>query len=699
VVTFCVFAAVDLQVPAVSQARTGARARARVHVDHHGGQDMASSHTNPAPSSTSRDQDGQNMAGSNTDEDGQNMAGCNPNSHPYSLAQHHGGQSVAAQAQHLGGHSVAGNTSDTPLAAPFGAPTQEGARQADDEILPVRPSPPPQGPSPPPQGPDAALAAVVGSPRGVRGVSWIHDEREVLCSVYVDATLNAEVGIDQRLDTFKEDYSGRFRARLPDDMPRVERRRSRSTSAIHKELSYNIFPTVDRFKNCYMAVLRYKLTGNPSPADVCNAALAKYHGMSPYEGFKPEVVATLDDQPLRLWNVLKKLDRLSGAATMEALGGPRRLAPDSAEEEDEEEDLFNVPTSSTYARAKKQRRQSGFQERPIGTKAAKAFSRIEAALQRESVAHTTALNSIAQSAAERSTVAFWSSPMAANTEEGRAWWAREASRRLRDERDGHPVANTNAPDEAEEAEMQQAIDATAAAVAVSGRGRGGRRGGGVGRGAGRSGRGRRGRGGARGRGARACVRRGAPGQRERRALPLTSDDEEEAGSVTETDSDAGSPAPELDLNDVPIDDFEEYTVAPPPPPPTTMTAPSASIEDAASAAAAMVLATATLRSSSDSGVDDGGEAGDGDKGDSCSGAAPGGRARRGRAGVTGSRPPLPPTLRAASARGRSRHAAKKQLFLDRARANGMSVDECIVNGMDWGSSSDGDKDGNDNGGE
>jgi len=290
--------------------------------------------------------------------------------------------------------------------------------------------------------------------------------------------------------------------------------------------------------------------------------------------------------------------------------------------------------------------------------------------------------------------------MAANTEEGRAWWAREASRRLRNEPDGHPVANMNAPDEAEEAEMQQAIHATAAAAAVSGRGRGGRRGGGVARGAGRSGRGGRGRGGARGRGARACVRRGAPGQRERRVFSFVSDDEEEAGSVTETDSDAGSPAPELDPNNVPIDDFEEYTVAPPPPPPTTMPEPSASIEDAASAAAALVLATATLRSSSDSDADNGKHVFDGDKGDSSSGAARGSRARRGRAGVSGSRPPLPPTLRAASSiRGRSTHVAKKQLFLDRARANGMSIDECIVNGMDWGSSSDGDKDDNDNGGE
>ena len=414
---------------------------------------MSSSNIDPAPSSTARDQDGQNMAGSDIIQDGQYMAGSNPSPHPSSPEQHHGGQSAAAQAHHLGGQSVAGTTSATPPAAPLGAPMHEGARETEDEILPVRPSPPPQGPSPPPQGRDVVLAAVVDSPRGVRGVSWTRDEREVLCSVYVYATLNAEVDIYQRLDTFKEDYRGRFRARLPDDMTRVERRRSRSTSAIQKELSYNIFPTVDRFKNCYAVVLRHQLTGNPSPEDVFNAALVKYHGLSPYKGFKTEVVAKLDDQPLRPWNVLKKLDRFSGAATMQALGTPRRLAPDSAEEEVDEEDLFNVPTSSTYERAKKQRRQSGFQERPIGTQAAKAFSRIEATLQRESDAHMTALNFIAQSAADRSTVAFWSSPMAAITEEGRALWAREASRRLRHEPDGHPVANMNAPDEAEEAEM------------------------------------------------------------------------------------------------------------------------------------------------------------------------------------------------------------------------------------------------------
>ena len=298
-------------------------------------------------------------------------------------------------------------------------------------------------------------------------------------------------------------------------------------------------------------------------------------------------------------------------------------------------------------------------------------------------------------------MAFWSLPMAANTEEGRAWWAREASRRLRDEPDGHHVASTNAPHEVEEADMQLAIDAGAAAAAVSGRGRGGRRGGKARRGAGRGGRdsgGRGGgdRGGARGSGGRGYRHRGATRRRER-GVRFEADDEEEAASFTETDSDAVSPAPDRVLNNGTMDDFEDCTVTPPPPPSTTIPVPSASIEDAVSAAAAMVLAT--QRSSSESCAKNGVDAVNGDKGDSSSGAAFGCRARRGRAGVTGSWPPLPPAVRTASARGRSTIAVKKQLFLDGALGSGLNIDECIVNGMDWSSSSDGDKDNKDNGGE
>jgi len=129
-------------------------------------------------------------------------------------------------------------------------------------------------------------------------VGWIHDEREVLCGVCVEATLNSEVGTDKRMETFKSDFCGRFRARLPDSLPQVDRRRARSTPAIDKELKYNIFPMVESFKNMYMSVLIAKLTGNPTPADLINATVAKWNGLSPYEGFKAEVITTLKCPPL-----------------------------------------------------------------------------------------------------------------------------------------------------------------------------------------------------------------------------------------------------------------------------------------------------------------------------------------------------------------------------------------------------------------
>jgi len=61
---------------------------------------------------------------------------------------------------------------------------------------------------------------------------------------------------------------------------------------------------------------------------------------------------------------------------------------------------------------------------------------MEAALNRESITNTAALNSIARSAAERATISFWSSPMAADAPEGRLWWQREMRRRLQEDDNG-----------------------------------------------------------------------------------------------------------------------------------------------------------------------------------------------------------------------------------------------------------------------
>jgi len=408
-----------------------------------------------------------------------------------------------------------------------------------------------------------------GGSRPTRGVGWIRDEREVLCAVYVEATLNSEVGTDQRMETFKSDYCGRFRARLPDSLPQVERRRARATMAIDKKLKYNIFPMVESFKDLYLSVLNVKRTGNPTPSYLINATVAKHNGLSPYEGFQAEVVATLKCPALPYWRILRRLDRFSGAATVAALRASHRpSSPHGAagaelcDEDpvdgltDKDEDMSMGSSSSTYARGRQQRERSVFQQRPVGNKAAKASSRMEATLQRKAVANTVALNSLARSAAHRAKIAFWSSPAAANSDEGRQWWAREMRRRLQDA-DGYPAADSNAPTADEEAALQGIFEATTSAADAAsprsngggrGRGRGGFVGGerGARRGGGRcaavvarGGRGGRSRGRGRGRGARL-------GRSERSSGRASSDDEEEE-TVSESDDDSADALPPLRL--------------------------------------------------------------------------------------------------------------------------------------------------------
>jgi len=73
----------------------------------------------------------------------------------------------------------------------------------------------------------------------------------------------------------EEDVADRFRRRQPADMNQVKRRRARSTAAIMKELRYNMFPGVNRFTECYLAVVNLNMTGNPTAEQLINAEKAK----------------------------------------------------------------------------------------------------------------------------------------------------------------------------------------------------------------------------------------------------------------------------------------------------------------------------------------------------------------------------------------------------------------------------------------
>ena len=648
--------------------------------------------------------------------------GTNPSS-----LHHHSGQSMAdsttppPQSSHLGIAALPGEGSGGDLVHTATLPPPPNSSGDHDGPVGVnvehrtRPEHVPEE-APVRQDPlaDTTRPAGTGGSRPTRGVGWIRDEREVLCAVYVEATLNSEVGTDQRMETFKSDYCGRFRARLPDSLPQVDRRRARSTPAIDKELKYNIFPMVDGFKNMYMSVLNAKLTGNPTPTDLINATVAKWNGLSPYEGFKAEVVATLKCPPLPYWRILRQLDRFSGAATVAAMRARQRAqgldgAPSAelCDEDpldglsDEEEDLSNVPSSSTYARSRQQRKKSVFQERPLGNKAAKASSRMEAALHRESVSNTVALNALARSAADRADIAFWSSPAAANSAEGREWWAREMQRQLRDADDRPPAAeHANAPEAGEEALLQRQLDAaTAAAEAVHprgnrrghGRGRGGVLGGD--RGAGRcgqraavparGGRGGRVRGGGRGGGVQLTRRGGHSGR--------SSSNDEEEETVSESDNDSVA---EVIPHRRERKHAGEQDKSPPPSP--TRPEPSATIE---AARAAAELMSSQARTTGDGGADGGvthGAARADDEHTPTEGAdGQDARAVNLNPNVSRSRRPLPPRCRLDLRRGRAAQATKRRRFEEMASAAGFDVDMRILDTMDWedwsegvGSSSD-----------
>ena len=250
------------------------------------------------------------------------------------------------------------------------------------------------------------------------------------------------MGADQTLQTFDEDVADRFRRRLLGHKSQVARQRARWTPAFLKELRYGIFPAVHLFKECYLAVLKLKMTGHPSPEQLINAAKAKYNGLNPYDGLNPTLAVKLSCPPSSDWRILRDLDKFGGKATVVALTGaasgghdgalaqsvpgsecpdadPLALLANVDDEADDDEFKDNgngsAPLSSTFTRGRSARSKSLFQERPLGCKASKAASRSELLLHREAAANTAALESLAKSAEQRNALALWSTKEAANS--------------------------------------------------------------------------------------------------------------------------------------------------------------------------------------------------------------------------------------------------------------------------------------------
>jgi len=111
-------------------------------------------------------------------------------------------------------------------------------------------------------------------------------------------------------------------------------------------------------------------------------------------------------------------------------GSEDLLSPGVMGDSDDDDGNGNAPLSSTFTRG-----QCLFQERPMCNKAAKATSLAEAHRIREAAANTAALESLAASDAQRAALAFWSTPEAFNSSEGRKRWANEVRRRLQEAKD------------------------------------------------------------------------------------------------------------------------------------------------------------------------------------------------------------------------------------------------------------------------
>jgi len=297
-----------------------------------------------------------------------------------------------------------------------------------------------------------------GLGRDTGEVSWIEAGRNELSSVYKEATFNSEVGVDQSLETYVEDVSDRFRHRIPEDVNQFQRRRARSTPAIMQELRYGIFSGVNRFKECYLTVLRLKMTSHPTREQLIGAAKAKFYGLKPLDGLNPSVSDTPTCPPLINWRTLKDIDRFGGRVTNVDLTGTRShiipetpgasqaevsdLDPLSPGDNEDGADAYistdcnddgdgSAPLSSSFSLG----RQNVFQGRRTGRKTFEAAKIAEFHFAREVAANTAALESLAESAAQRTACVVLSTPTAVNSECGRRWCALEMRQRLLPDKD------------------------------------------------------------------------------------------------------------------------------------------------------------------------------------------------------------------------------------------------------------------------
>lgn len=111
-------------------------------------------------------------------------------------------------------------------------------------------------------------------------------------------------------------------------------------------------------------------------------------------------------------------------------GSEDAVATNSVGDTGDDDGDGNFSLSSAFTRCERL-----FQQLHKRNKAAKYISRAEAHLMREAAANMAALEPLASSAAQRTAVAFCSTPEASNWPERRKWWANMVRQRLQESED------------------------------------------------------------------------------------------------------------------------------------------------------------------------------------------------------------------------------------------------------------------------
>jgi len=239
------------------------------------------------------------------------------------------------------------------------------------------------------------------------------------------------VGTDQSLATISAAIVNGYKYHFP----MGPARRARTESAIDRELRYSVFKNVQRFSSSMVAVGRRQMTGNLTDEDLIRMATAHFDAENLYEAVQVDdndeeaPVLVVKEGGMRAadwvkcWKVMRKLDKFSGAsgaaATAAAARG-RRPLPDGGVE-----DISDDDSSSTVGR-----RRGLFQERPIGTKAAKAAASTDIAIQKEAATTAATLESLSETAIERADIDFWKAKDVRETGEAEKSRKNEMERRL-----------------------------------------------------------------------------------------------------------------------------------------------------------------------------------------------------------------------------------------------------------------------------